>query len=69
MFAKNTCQKAIGFGSLILLPDETKELPAGFDENHPSVKFFLARGWLTAKPVKAAKPAKPAKAAAEQEVK
>ena len=47
MFVKNTGQKCIGLGDVTILPDETKELPKGYGENHPTVKFYLAKGWLT----------------------
>ena len=46
MFVKNTGQKCIGLGDVTILPDETKELPKGYGENHPTVKFYLAKGWL-----------------------
>ena len=46
MFVKNTCKKAIGFGDLVLLPDESGQLPKGYDENHELVKFYIAKGWL-----------------------
>ena len=46
MFAKNTGKKVIGFGGLIILPDETKELPLGYDEKHPTVKFYLSQGFI-----------------------
>lgn len=47
MFVKNTSEKTIGFGSLILLPGASDTLPTGFDEKHPTVKFYIERGWLT----------------------
>ena len=46
MFAKNTGKKIIGFGDLILLPDEVSKLPNGYDENHPTVKFYISKGLL-----------------------
>ena len=47
MFAKNTSPKIIGFGKFVLLPQESGELPAGFDENHPVVKeFHIDRGLI-----------------------
>ena len=46
MLAKNTGAKVIGFGSLILLPGETHELPEGFDTNHPTVKYYLSKGFI-----------------------
>jgi hypothetical protein len=46
MFYKNIGKKVMGFGSLTLLPDEVKELPDGFNEKHPTVKFYIAKGWL-----------------------
>lgn len=47
MFVKNTGDKTIGFGTLILLPGDSNELPAGYDQKHPTVKFYIQRGWLT----------------------
>lgn len=46
MLVKNTSQKVIGFGTLCLLPGETKELPAGFGENHPVVLFYLKKKYI-----------------------
>ena len=42
----NTGPKTIGFGAERILPGETRELPAGFGEGHPTVRFFMDRGWL-----------------------
>ena len=36
----------MGFDKIVILPDETKELPAGFGPDHPTVKFFLLKKWL-----------------------
>jgi hypothetical protein len=47
MFAKNTGPKVIGFGSLILAPGESNELPEGFDQRHPTIRFYIEKGWLT----------------------
>jgi len=47
MKVTNTGPKILGFGLLHIAPGETKELPAGFGAEHPTVKFFLGRGWLT----------------------
>lgn len=78
MYVKNTGKKCIGFGSVIILPDEVKELPAGFDANHPTVKFYIAKKWLTPeadagelkpKAQKAAKSTKDSKEAAETDAK
>ena len=44
--ATNTGPKTIGFGAERILPGETKALPAGFGESHPTVRFFMDRGWL-----------------------
>jgi len=44
---KNTGPKVIGFGAMHILPGEVKELPPGFGADHPTVKFFIDRGWLT----------------------
>ena len=43
---KNTGPKTIGLGSLIVNPGENASLPEGFGTDHPTVKFFFARGWL-----------------------
>ena len=45
LYVKNVSNKPIGFGELVLLPDESKSLPKGFDEKHPTVAYYL-----TAKP-------------------
>jgi len=46
MFVKNTSNKPMGFGAVVILPDEIKELPKGFGPDHPTVKFFLLKNWL-----------------------
>ncbi len=43
----NIGEKVIGFGSEFVLPGETKPLSAGFDENHPVVKFYIASKFIT----------------------
>ena len=50
MYAKNTGTKVIGFGDLSLLPGATDELPTGYDEKHPAVAYYIAKGWLTPAP-------------------
>ena len=62
MFVKNTGAKAMGFGSLILLPNESAELPKGFEATHPTVAFYIRKGFLTVVN------AEPAAEPAEQEV-
>ena len=57
MYVKNTGPKALGFGSLALLPGNSGNLSADYSETHPMVKFYFKKGWLE----KAEKPAKPAK--------
>ena len=46
MFVQNTGAKVIGFGSLVLLPGEAKELPIGFEENHPTIQYYLSKKWI-----------------------
>ena len=46
MIAKNTGSKIVGFGKLALLPGETEALPDGYDNGHPAVRLYLARGWI-----------------------
>jgi len=46
MKVKNTGKKVIGFGSLVLPPDAVAELPAGYDPSHPTVRFYIDKGWL-----------------------
>ena len=46
MLVKNNGQKIIGFGSVHILPGETKMLPEGYDESHPTVAYYLLRGYL-----------------------
>jgi hypothetical protein len=47
MFVKNTGKKTIGFGSYVLTPDAVGELPVGYGPEHPTVAFYLSKGWLT----------------------
>ena len=44
---KNTSPKIIGFGIEHILPGEVKTLPEVYSETHPTIKFYLDRGWLT----------------------
>ena len=44
---KNTSPKIIGFGIEHILPGEVKTLPEGYNDTHPTIKFYLDRGWLT----------------------
>ena len=46
MFVKNSSKKVMGFGKTVILPGESGELPEGFDESHPTVNFYFAKGWL-----------------------
>ena len=46
MLVKNTGQKAIGFGTLVLPPDAVNTLPEGYGPEHPTVKFYLSKKWL-----------------------
>lgn len=46
MFVKNTSPKIIGFGEMVLLPGAVDNLPSGFGEDHPTIKFYFAKGWL-----------------------
>ena len=55
MFVSNTSVKPIGFGSLVLLPGAASELPEGFGEKHPVVKFYLKWGFIKEVTGKAAK--------------
>ena len=43
----NTSPKVIGLGSLQITQNQTVELPAGFGLEHPTVAYFIKRGWLT----------------------
>jgi len=47
LIVKNTSQKIIGPGGIPILPGEIKTLDAGFGRNHPNIKWFLDKGWLT----------------------
>jgi len=66
MEVTNIGPKVLGFEKMILLPNESGKLPDGFDGNHPSIKFYIGRGWLktagpdkTEGPVEADKPEDP----------
>jgi len=48
MLVKNTSKKIIGFGNFVLLQNSTGELPVGYDETHPTIKYYLQKGWLKA---------------------
>lgn len=56
MLVKNMGKKCIGFGKEVILPDETKPLPAGYGETHPTVAFYLAKGYLVKVDPPAAEP-------------
>ena len=43
----NTSPKIIGLGGQPIQPNETAALPDGFGLEHPTVDFFIRRGWLT----------------------
>ena len=47
MYVKNTGSKVIGFGSIFIVPGESGELPGEFDKDHPTIKFYIEKGWLT----------------------
>lgn len=48
MKVKNTSNKIIGIGGgMVVLPDEIKELPEGF-ENNSSIKAYIEIGFLKA---------------------
>jgi len=46
MYVQNKTSKPIGLGATIIVPDQVGELPEGFSENHPTVKYYIAKGWL-----------------------
>lgn len=46
MKVKNLTVKPIGFGSTIILPDDTGVLPQGYGKDHPTVKYYLSRNWI-----------------------
>lgn len=49
MKIKNNYTSHLGFGSARILPGETidmNQLPKGYDENHPLIKFYINQGWL-----------------------
>ncbi|GHU52697.1 hypothetical protein AGMMS49975_09040 [Clostridia bacterium] len=46
MRVKNKYTSHIGFGTIRILPGETAELPRGYGADHPTVKFYISRGWL-----------------------
>ena len=43
---KNTSPKTIGLGGHPIQPNEVATLPEGFGLEHPTVDFFIRRGWL-----------------------
>jgi hypothetical protein len=47
MFVQNTSAKPIGFVGGFIMPGKTGELPKGYGENHPTIQFYLKKGWLT----------------------
>ena len=46
MKVKNLTVKPMGFGSTIILPDDVGTLPQGYDQDHPTVKYYLSRNWI-----------------------
>lgn len=46
MKIRNLTPKPIGFGSVVILPDQTGETPKGYDRDHPTVKYYLSRKWI-----------------------
>lgn len=46
MKVKNLTVKPMGFGSTIILPDDVGALPQGYDQDHPTVKYYLSRNWI-----------------------
>ena len=46
MLIKNISKKSIGFGRLVVAPDETVKLPKGFDRNHPVVSWYIKQGFI-----------------------
>ena len=42
----NTGSKTIGLGGQPIHPNDTATLPEGFGLEHPTVDFFIRRGWL-----------------------
>jgi hypothetical protein len=54
MLIKNIGKKCIGFGALVLTPDAVGALPGGYSLDHPTVKFYLEKGWIA--PVKGGGP-------------
>ena len=47
MKVMNTSPKVIGFGKKHLVQNEIGDLPNDFGPDHPTVKYFLRRGWIT----------------------
>jgi len=47
MFAVNTSQKVIGFGPIAVLPGSMAELPYPYTAEHPTVKYYISKGWIT----------------------
>ena len=43
---KNISAKIIGLGIERILPGQTVALPKEYGESHPTIKFYLDRGWL-----------------------
>lgn len=46
MKVKNLTVKPMGFGATIILPDDVGTLPQGYDQDHPTVKYYLSRNWI-----------------------
>ena len=47
MLVRNASVKTLGFGDKYIVPGEVGELPKGFGKQHPTVNYFLSKGWLT----------------------
>jgi len=47
MFVVNTSPKVMGFGGVIVLQNEMAQLPPQFTAEHPTIKFYKSRGWLS----------------------
>jgi len=48
MVVRNIGAKVIGFGQLVVLPGDIQELPPGYSEKHPVVRFYLEKKFIEA---------------------